>query len=132
MSQEITSLDNDGLKKLKQEWYNAALKDGTIKMLWKIVQELGKELNAKYGPKWRWKHEDIEIYGDGYGHYLTVHVNGKEVVSTHGCSQLFVRGDWLSRLQPFLTQAEAVELKKNQDKYLAERQALLKELGLID
>ena len=124
-------MNNEDLKKLKQDWYSEASSNGTIAMLWKIAKELGTSLNAKCPPKWQWTQGNIKIYADGYGNYLTVHVAGKEVVSTHETERLFVPGDWLKEIQPFVSEAESHALEQRRIRYQSERQKLLEELGLI-
>jgi len=76
---------------------------------------LGKNLNQHYGPKYLLGVDDVWIYVDTYGRYMTVRRGGKEgwgegskgLVSTHGTSEYIIPGEWLDRFMKLLPKAEA-------------------------
>jgi len=87
------------LKKLKKQWYEDAVKNGDTAKLRNIGRYLGEKLNHNYGPKYRFKDDRYDLYIDDYGNYLTLHMDGKLVVSTHN-ERLFVK----SIAEPFINQ----------------------------
>lgn len=141
---EIRQLEHD-IKKLEEQkiaWYNEAVTNGTIAKLWRIAN-LGHDpasidadgnptyMRSTYGPKRVWEHNGVRIFADGYGDYLTVHWEGKQVCSTHYCTQLFVPGDWLQIVLPFVEEADREKMERERSRLQGERQKLMEELGLI-
>lgn len=142
---EISQLEHD-IKKLEKQkiaWYNEAVINGTIGKLWKIAKTLGHDpasidadgnptyMRSTYGPKYVWQCNGVRIFADNYGNYLTVHWDDREVCSTHTCSQLFVPGDWLQIVLPFVEEADREKMERERSRLQGERQKLMEELGLI-
>lgn len=125
----LQSLSLDELKALKAQWYQEADNHGILRGLAEVARTLGKKLPERYGPKFRWEGGDeVEIYVDDYGHYMTVHHKGRLVCSTHS-DRLFVPGDWSTQPLSLLTQARDcrdAERAAIEDK---ERARLVEELG---
>lgn len=123
MDYKLSDLSLKELKELKEQWHQQATKDGTIILLTQIAKTLGEQLPANCGPKYLFKDNQIEIYVDCYGGYMTVKVDGKLKVSTHN-EKLYAKGEWeknipiwVAKMQPIIQQniesAEEVERKKN-------------------
>ena len=92
---DIKQMTKEELLKLKYQRYKNATEDGTIDKLYLIAEELGEKLSATYGPKYSWDNDQINIYVDNYGHYMTVNIDDKLVCSTHFCDQFIIPGKWL-------------------------------------
>lgn len=88
-------MTSDELRALKAQWYKAACSDGSIALCALVARALGTNLDARYGPKYRWVGGAVEIYLDDYGNYMTVEAAGKRVCCTHTCESLFVPGAWM-------------------------------------
>ena len=128
MSKHLTEMTAEELQKQKAAWYREAHESGKIDAICMVGRELGESLSCRYGPKYSYKNGDIEIYIDDYGHYSTVTYKGKQVVSTHPCSGLYVPGDWEEEV---LRYADAALAKQNEERLAREereRQKLLSEL----
>lgn len=125
-------MDVEELKALKVQWYENACKDGSIALCHLVGSQLGVSLSAKYGPKYKWEAEGVEIYVDDYGNYLTVHVDGKQVCCNHYCTRLFIPGPWMDVVKRAAVLArqkkEGDECRREQD----ECRRLLDELGISD
>ena len=93
---DIKQMTKKELLELKCQRYKRAVDNGTIEKLYLIARELGKELSATYGPKYSWNKDQIDIYVDDYGHYMTVNINDKLVCSTHFCDEFIIPGEWIN------------------------------------
>ena len=103
---------------MKRLLFQEAKAQGVISGLATIARQFGEELNANYGPKYKWEGEGVVVYVDDYGHYMTVHADGNRLVSSsHKNEKLFVPGPWLTPLLPLMEQAkQAAEAKAEQRK----------------
>lgn len=56
----------------------------------------------------------IEIFIDNYGNYMTVHLDGKLICSTHVCQKLYIPRDWEDGIEQMYKDAVAKnrELKR--------------------
>lgn len=130
--EDLENMTTEELYKLKKQWYKTAIDDGSLRICGLVCRELGKDVPAKYGPKYSWVNLDnlIEIYVDDYGHYMTASWNGKIVLSTHPCSRLFIPGDWFKVVKSFMRQSEENKNNRERKKFNLERERILKELKL--
>jgi hypothetical protein len=106
---------------MKRLLFQEAKAQGVISGLATIARQFGKELNANYGPKYKWEGEDVVVYVDDYvddyGNYMTVRLRGRLIVSSHPTEKLFVPGPWLTPLLPLMEQAkQAAEANAEQRK----------------
>lgn len=118
------------LKELKRKWYSHAERKGYLLTIGSVGRYLGKNLNATYGPKYEYIKDGVKVYIDDYGGYLTVHVDGKLVCSTHPCEQLFVFGQWFEELEADYPAAELEENRRTAEREQKEAEKLALELGL--
>ena len=111
-------LSEEQLLAMKRLLFQEAKAQGVISGLATVARQFGKSLNANYGPKYQWESEGLVIYVDDYGNYMTVHTDGKRLVSSsHRNERLFVPGPWLTPLLPLMEQArEAAEVNAEQRK----------------
>lgn len=116
------------LKALKTAWYETADKDGTLLLLADIARKLGEKVNTTYGPKYRFTEDNIEIYVDDYGHYMTIYIDSKLKVSTHN-EKLYVKGDWENNIPRWNADRQASESKAISDAIEKERLELIQLLS---
>lgn len=128
----LTTLSLEELKALKKRWWQYGVDSGAIAACGLIARFLGKKLDAKYGPKYRFEAGQLSIYLDDYGHYMTVMHAGRAVVGTHHNSQVFIPGDWTAELVELEARAAAVWDGNLHQVDEAKRQELLIELGLAE
>lgn len=125
---QITGNESEAvLLGLKASAYNQAREDGTISKLWMVADELGEDMNQRYGPKYQFNHGEIEIYADNYGNFMQIHLSGKLIVSTHN-ERLFVPGPWMDEMQPFIRQAQAKREQREWERDEKRRAELRKQL----
>lgn len=99
-------MSEEQLLAMKRLLFQEAQAQGVLSGLATIARQFGKELNANYGPKYKWEGEGVVVYVDDYGGYMTVHANGERLVtSSHQTEKLFVPGPWLLPLLPLMEQA---------------------------
>ncbi len=126
---QLSEMTIEELREQKKAWYKDAKDTGKLSALRIIGEELGDNLNHRYGPKYLFAQNGIEIYVDNYGHYMTVSNGDKRVCSTHPCDQLFIPGEWYDGLSSLY---DLAALKKESRELLRkeqERSALLRELS---
>ena len=121
LTERLTSTEGvseEQLLAMKRRLFQEAKAQGVISGLATIARQFGEELNANYGPKYKWEGEGVVVYVDDYGHYMTVHADGNRLVSSsHKNEKLFVPGPWLTPLLPLMEQAkQAAEAKAEQRK----------------
>lgn len=118
------------LKALQSEWYETAHANGNIEKLYAIARHLGDPVRHNWGPKYCYDKDGITVYVDDYGHYMTVALHGKNVVSTHPGDRLYIPGEWESAI-PAL-HALAIEAKDSKGRMSEDREKeeLLKKLSL--
>ena len=121
LTERLTStegMSEEQLLAMKRLLFQEAKAQGVLSGLATIARQFGKELNANYGPKYKWEGEGVVVYVDDYGHYMTVHADGNRLVSSsHKNEKLFVPGPWLTPLLPLMEQArEAAEANAEQRK----------------
>lgn len=87
--QEMTITE---LEELKAKWYSVNME--SILCIRGVAEELGTCFVSKY----TFQLDDINVYVDNYGRYMTVHVGDKLVCSTHQCEQLFIPGEWVAKI----------------------------------
>ena len=121
LTERLTStegMSEEQLLAMKRLLFQEAKSQGVIGGLATIARQFGEELNANYGPKYKWEGEGVVVYVDDYGGYMTVHANGERLVtSSHQTEKLFVPGPWLTPLLPLMEQAkQAAEAKAEQRK----------------
>ena len=133
----LDKMTPDELKALIEQRYEQAQKDGTIAAVALIARTLGENLNARYGPKYRFAPKDkdgapVVVYLDDYGNYMTVHTGGdsiysggKEVLSTHPTKQFIIPGPWVAAVLAFGVFADAVLEERRVEKAAARLRQLL-------
>jgi len=125
---DIKQMTKKELLELKCQRYKRAVDNGTIEKLYLIARELGKELSATYGPKYSWNKDQIDIYVDDYGHYMTVNINDKLVCSTHFCDEFIIPGEWLDIVLKSYQEAHIKNKQQETDRYNLEREEILKQI----
>lgn len=130
-NQYLNKLTSEELSELKEKLY----RENKTKMetITQITRLLGDSPIIGYGPKYNLtvvsKNNDIKSYVDDYGHYTTVHVNGKLVMSTHN-EKLFIPGKWLkSFMDMTVVAAEEKEQAKKREAEESKRRELIDELS---
>ena len=125
LTERLTSteeMSEEQLLAIKRLLFQEAQAQGVLSGLATIARQFGKELNANYGPKYKWEGEDVVVYVDDYGNYMTVRLRGRLIVSSHPTEKLFVPGPWLTPLLPLMEQAkQAAEANAEQRKRDAAR-----------
>jgi hypothetical protein len=125
--QEMTS---DELNTLQIKWYEDAKDSGKLTELHAIGRYLGTPLQANYGPKYAYNVDELYIYVDDYGHYMTVNYKEKMVCSTHPCERLYVPGDWETMIPQLVNLAD----QRKKDRFIEveekRKSELLKKLQL--
>lgn len=114
------------LRALKQQNYKTAQNDGTLSFLADVARHLGEYQSCSYGPKYKWENDNIVIFVDDYGGYMTVNVDGEKVASTHFCDQFIRGGGWLDEVNAFRGEVDRVIKEKQEKKEAKERAELLK------
>jgi len=123
--EELENMSLSEIQTYKKNLY-AANKDN-ISRFKTIARTLGKNLHANYGPKYEFKQDNIRIYLDDYGHYLTIHDGDKLVVSTHN-EKLYAPGEWEKIINNH-EEAYNKELKKLADNITKEKEDLINSLS---
>lgn len=110
----VEDMDIDELKALIAERYSKATRTGLLTACAEIADELGTVIDHTYR-KCAWEDEanDIRIFHDSYGGYLTVHVKGRQVCSTHSTKRFVVPGSWQGIV--YRTYQDAVKKKEARD-----------------
>ncbi len=121
--------------------YQAAVSSGVLGSIADVARELGHDpasydeqgnrtgYVSTYGPKRVWLSGDVRVYVDDYGHYMTVHAGGREVCSTHPCSEFFIAGPWVEEIFNHLPAAKEKQERRQQERESAERERLLAKLA---
>ena len=91
----LSGLTVEELKELKSRWYKGALEDGSLNRCYLVCTVLGERLNDNYGPKYIYHNGGLELYVDDWGNYFTATWKGKQVLSTHPSTHLFIPGQWM-------------------------------------
>jgi hypothetical protein len=123
----MKDLNNMSLKELeeyKTKLYNDNTQNGNIHKLYTIARILGVSVPHNYGPKYLYKEDEIEIYVDDYGHYMTTKVNGKLKASTHN-DKLYAPGEWEEIINRLYPEAQAQQKEMNTANEQYEKQRLL-------
>lgn len=108
-------MSEEQLLEAKRMLFQEAKAQGVLGGLATVARQLGEELNANYGPKYKWEGEGVVVYVDDYGNYMTVRLRGRLIASSHPTEKLFVPGPWLTPLLPLMEQAkQAAEAKAKQ------------------
>lgn len=123
---DVEDISIDALKELQKRYYEES--DVIREMAAIIACEMGNRLSVDYGPKFVYAPDDpdgnkyhgkrkgLSIYVDDYGHYMTIHVDGKLVCSTHPTEQLFVPGEWVKRIDAIYKEAYQLMIARRQQK----------------
>ncbi len=127
-TKSLKEMSLEELKELRRQWYAQAIEDGSIDKCVLVAIEMGEELNARYGPKYLRKTGDLELYVDQWGGYATADYKGREVMSTHPCTRLFLPGDWMKIVETEYPLALAKKLARAAVHSEKERQALIAEM----
>lgn len=114
------------LRALKEQNYKNAEQDGTLLFLGNVARHLGEYQSCSYGPKYKWENDNIVIFVDDYGHFMTVSVDGEEVVSTHPCKRFIRGGGWFDEINAFRGEVEQAIKEKKEAWEQKQRQELLK------
>lgn len=131
----LAEMSADELFALKRGWYAQAREAGHLGSIERVCRELGNSLSVRYGPKYELCIEDVYIYVDGYGRYMTVSVDDPEadervrVCSTHPADGLFVPGEWLRKVEPYYESAHCSERERKSRREDENRRKLLEQLG---
>lgn len=112
---------------IKEAWYIAAIREDIIKILRDVVKKHGVELDAKAK---EWKHD--EIYVIISDPYIRAKVNGNIVVRYQAEPRLFVKGDWLKLLIPFVDESKGQYLESKVAEYKQEKKEIINKLELTD
>ncbi len=121
---DLSKMSLKELEEHKAHLYNDNTKNGNINKLHVIARMLGERAHHNYGPKYRYKDGDIEIYVDDYGAYMTTRVSGKLKVSTHN-EKLYVPGEWEEIINRLYPQAQAKQNDLDIENEIHEKQRLL-------
>ena len=129
-AQELKNKSIDELNQLHADWYKGNEKN--IRLISDICREIGHKQNASCGPRYMIDEHigknRIRVYVDDYGHYSTVYVNEKLVMSTHN-EKLFIPGEWVEAfLNKFLHIAEEKETARKNKEQEVKKQKLIDEL----
>jgi hypothetical protein len=125
---DLEKMTTQELLRLKNERYQASQDNGTIGKLHLIAEELGENFLATYGPKYCWDKDNVRIYVDDYGHYMTVNFNNRLVCSTHPCQQFIILGEWIDIALASYQEAFDKERKKRLNFEKLEREEILRKL----
>jgi hypothetical protein len=82
------------IKETIRKRFKEACEAGLFAKFETVAREMGRDLNATYGPKYLWERGPVRLYVDKYGQYLTVTVHGTLVCSTHLTAQFICPGNW--------------------------------------
>lgn len=127
---DLQNMTSAELAALKEKWYNEALQSQKIANCYLVGINLGTPLQANWGPKWQYDKDGLSIYVDNYGGYFTVSWQGKTVVNTHVCQQLYIPGLWEGLIDALLQAAIArneADLKVKEAQY---KQKLISQLSI--
>ena len=130
MVTELVTLSASELKELQKKWYQGAVRDGSLGRCYKVCVILGERIEARHGHKYGFKDGGLDLYVDNWGNFFTARWEGKQVMSTHPCTKLFIPGAWMDKvnlLYPLAVEKEGKEKEAREDR---ERQQLLEELSL--
>lgn len=125
-TENLDNMTNEELKELVAARYQAAANAGTLTMLRTIAKELGKMIHPE--GKYLWKHNEISVYVDDYGNYMTVAVGPQKVASTLPSERFFIDGSWLDEALSFYEQAKSARDAWQGNQAQKERQELLSRL----
>lgn len=133
----LDDMTPDELKALIEQRYEQAQKDGTIARIALIARTLGENLNARYGPKYRFAVTDkdgklVAVYVDDYAQNITVHAGGdsadsggKQVLSTHSTKQFIIPGPWIQAVLAYGVFADAALEQRRVEQAAARMRDLL-------
>lgn len=129
---DLQKMTIEELEQLKKKWYKDNQEN--ISLICGITREIGEHVNANYGPKYQLSITDddgksIKSFVDDYGHYSTVHIDNKLVMSTHN-ERLYIPGKWVNKILDLLPKAQESEQKRKSEKLEKERQKLIYEMSL--
>lgn len=137
---DLQDMTTEQLHAHKAEQYRVAEVTGCLGKIADVARWIGQDpvsirepgYRSTHGPKYQHSIGDIVIYVDDYGRYMTVHVNGKRVCSTHQTDRLFVSGEWSSIVVAHWSKAKAVRDAKIANQVEQERQRLLDTLQVVE
>lgn len=115
------------LPQIKLVWYEQAVSSGILQDIAIVARELGEEpiASEKRNLQYTWQSGEVTVYLDDDNQYLTVHVDGQLVCSTHPTICLFIPGHWLHMLAPYIERAhaqqQAWQLEKSNWSYKTDR-----------
>ena len=121
----LKEMSNKELLELKEERYAQAEANGIFGKIATVCRYLGNRLNTRYDPKYSWEHDDINIYVDDYGHYMTMHYNGKEILSTHPCQRFIIPCEAIEKILELYPKAQVIAEEKNANTHKKEKERLL-------
>lgn len=124
----------DELEAIQKEWYKRAKTEGIIGNCYLIGRELGSDpagpgYTSNYGPKRQWESDNLRIYVDDYGHYMTVSYHQKVVCSTHG-PDVFIPGEWVSIIDRVVPAASDRRNRREIEKAENNRRRLIDSMSL--
>lgn len=128
----LARMSADELADLKRRWYSEARDSGTLARIEEVCRRLGDSLSVRYGPKYELHIEDVYLYLDGYGRFMTFAVGGeagRRVCSTHPCEELFVPSRWLGKVEAYHPEASYVREEDENARERERRAKLLEQLG---
>lgn len=126
---KLEEMTIEQLRAKRRQDYEGAQNSGILTKLANVARFLGEHLSHSYGPKYRWEKNNICIYVDDYGNYMTVHLGEKLICSTHN-ERLFAPGDWLTEIHPYIDESIKMKEQKEKERKESERQILIKEMSI--
>lgn len=120
----IEEMSTQELYALKKERYEAARRDGTLQKIRLVGTEFGRDINARYGPKYILDVEDVRLYVDTYGGYMTVQRKDNDgyaderrvagLLSTHPTEEFIKPGEWQDRILALYPEAQAKKAARDE------------------
>lgn len=130
MQNNLNNLSVEELKALQKKYYQKAEDDNLFLKIAQVARVLGEDPGSRFPPKYVWNHNDIDIFVDDYGRFMTVTLKGKLVCSTHPCENLFIPGDWTNEVLIHYKQAQEKLDQIRMQQEQAEKEQLVEKLSL--
>lgn len=128
-AEAVEGLSEGQLRELIRLRYERARKHGVFAKLGDVARALGKPPDARYGPKWTLvratEQGEVSLHVDDYGGYITAHVNGRQMLSTHPANRFIIPGAWLDDLLRLHDAAQMVLARRERERDGARRRELL-------
>ncbi len=116
------------LDQWKRRWYAEADANSYFADFAVVARTLGKNTDARF-IKYQWEENGIRLYHDIYGGYMTVHVNDRQVCSTHSGDRFITPGEWIDVIRAHANEARLKEQATKAVDDEGQRARLLAQLG---